>query len=346
MRFPNGIYHEPGIYFGMPESEYHSDYALGSTDLRNLLISPIQFYHHSRANPFRDEDKDTPARLRGRAIHKCVLEGRDAFDKLYFPKPPKPTEGQLVTVEHLKAKAKELGIAVSGRKDDLIARIVEMDPATPIYDIECAKHVALAGDRTMLDEDLYANILVASQNIGRSPQMQDAFSGGYPEVSVFWTQQGIPMRARFDYLKPKAVVDLKSTRNHFGQIWSVAVPSFLARSRAEIQATHYLNARSVMRKMVKEGKVFGTHDPKWLKNVVEQDEYVFVFVIYQDEGAPLTQGVIFRKDDDDYEVAQMSIDQAIASYKYGFDKFGSDIWVEEPKLEYWSSLDFPMWRGT
>lgn len=346
MRFQDGLYHDPGIYFGMPEDEYHADCSLGSTDLRNLIVSPAQYYWYSSANQHRKPQKDTKALRYGRAIHKCVLEGYDEFSKFYAKQYGKPLPGQLVTVEDLKQKCKEIGIASSGKKDLLIERILEIAPDTPIYDVEVARYNAKIGDRTVLEDDDFYEIIMAAENIKANEHLKHAFDNGVPEVSVFWEQQGIPCKARFDYLKPKVIVDLKSTRNALQQRWPVAVANFLARGRYEIQATHYMNGRTIMPILYEQGLVDGDYDPDWLERVIMTPDFQFVFVVYQAEGTPLTQGVIFSKEEEDFDVAQDMIDIAFSKYREGFETFGTKEWVEPGLIEYWGSMDWPMWKGT
>lgn len=346
MKFANGLYHEPGIYFGMPEDEYHADCSLGSTDLRNLIVSPLQYYWYSPANPNRGPGKDTPALRYGRAIHKCVLEGREAFDALYAKKYQKPLPGQLVTSEDLKQKCKELGIASSGTKAVMTERILELAPDTQIYDVEVARYNAQIGDRIVLEESDYYEIILAAENIKANMHLEHAFQNGMSEVSVFWEQQGVPCKARFDYLKPRAVVDLKSTRNALNQRWSVAVSNFLARGTYEIQATHYLNGRTILPILFNEGLVYGECDEKWLQSVVDEQDYKFVFVVYQAEGPPLTHGVIFSREENDYLVAMDMIETCFSRYREGFESYGSAEWVEPGHIEYWGNMDWPMWKGT
>lgn len=346
MKFANGLYHEPGIYFSMPEDEYHADCSLGSTDLRNLIVSPLQFYWNSSVNPSRKPDKDTPALRYGRAIHKCVLEGREAFDALYAKKYQKPLPGQLVTLEDLKQKCKELGIASSGTKATLTERILELAPDTPIYDVEVARYNAHIGDRIILEESDYYEIIMAADNIKANMHLEHAFQNGMTEVSVFWEQQGIPCKARFDYLKPRAVVDLKSTRNALQQDWPVAVANFLARGRYEIQATHYMTARAILPILFNEGLVYGECDEKWLQSVVDEPNFQFVFIVYQAEGPPLTHGVIFSQEEEDFAVSVDMIDMAFSRYRNGFEAYGTNEWIEPGRIEYWGSMSWPMWKGT
>jgi hypothetical protein len=346
MRFKDGVYHEPGVYFGMPEDEYHADWSLGSTDLKALLISPLEFYHRSRANPFRPPEKDTPALQYGRAIHKCVLEGREAFDKLYAPKAPAPREGALVTSEDLKRHCEFLGIAKSGTKAQMIERIRAVDKTVIIHDEDVDAYMRTVEGKTLLDDYTYAEILLAAENIRCNPDLAEAFSGGVPEVSIFYELGGVPVKARLDYLKPRAIVDLKSTRNALGMPWETAVPNFLARGNYAVQGVAYMNARRMIGHFMREKKIFGDHDPKWLKKVVSAFEFSFVFVVYAAEGAPLAMGVIFNEDEPEYEIATTKMLTAIELYREGFSKYGESRWVDPRSLERWGNLSWPMWYGT
>src|SRR5262245_8349396 len=69
---------EPGVYFGLPSAEYHADPSLGSSDLKRLLRSPADYWWSSAMNPDRQPTPDSPAKQKGRALHKLVLEGAEA----------------------------------------------------------------------------------------------------------------------------------------------------------------------------------------------------------------------------------------------------------------------------
>jgi len=43
-----------------------------------LLRSPSDYWWESHLNPERSPDNDTPAKQKGRALHKLVLEGEQA----------------------------------------------------------------------------------------------------------------------------------------------------------------------------------------------------------------------------------------------------------------------------
>lgn len=347
--FTCGHYHEPGIYFGMPFDEYVNDWSLGSSDLGNLLISPSTYYWWSKANPFR-KDKETPALRYGRAVHKAVLEGQEAFDAEYAPKAPDPEPGMLVTLEDLKAKCEELGLPKSGTKATLVRRIREAGDDTPIYEEVVEEYKAKAGNRIMLDPDVYGEIQMASKVIRMNPHLVNAFQGGYPEVSVFFEHLGVPLRARFDYLKPKAVVDLKSTRNHLKMPWNTAVANAIARYDYPVQAAAYLAARAAAARFIEEGRVYGATSAippdDWLQALLDEPEFCFVWVFYQAEGAPITKGVIFDHKSSEFVTANQKISHAIDIYKQYISEFDEDLWIEATEMASFDNMPLPLWYGT
>jgi hypothetical protein len=76
-----------GIYFDLPEDDYHADPALGSTDVKRLLASGADYWWLSSLNPNQPEHRSSPALEFGRALHKHVLEGRQAFASRYVRRP-------------------------------------------------------------------------------------------------------------------------------------------------------------------------------------------------------------------------------------------------------------------
>lgn len=343
-KFSKGHYHEPGIYFGMPFEEYRDDWSLGSSDLTNLGISPSTYYWHSRANPLRDEDRETPSLRYGRAIHKAVLEGGEAFEAEYAPKAPPPTPDMLVTLEDLKARCVELGIPKSGTKAALVERIREAGDTTPIYEEVVEEYRQKAGNRIMLDPRIYGEVQMASRVIGMNPHLANAFQGGHAEVSVFFENHGVPMRARFDYLKPKAVVDLKSIRNHLKMPWDTAVANAIARFNYPIQAAAYLAARAAAARFIANGQIYGEAPPdEWLQAVVDEDDFCFVWVFYQAEDAPITKGVMFDEECEEFTVANQRIIHAIDLYKQYLTEFDGELWIEASPIDSFSSLSMPLW---
>jgi exodeoxyribonuclease VIII len=62
-----------GVYKDLNEQEYHLDPALGSTSIKYLLESPLQYWYHSPFNKGKKEETSEALKL-GRAIHSAILE--------------------------------------------------------------------------------------------------------------------------------------------------------------------------------------------------------------------------------------------------------------------------------
>ena len=167
---------EPGIYFGLEAELYHADPALGSTDVKRLLVSAPDYWWHSRLNPARPtETEPTPAQAFGRAVHLMVLEGEAAFSAAYMREPD--PDGLLMTMDHLTQwltdnadRVAEAGVAkLPKTKAGMVALISGIDPAARILDKIRAD--ADEAGVTILRAEEYDRIMVASQMIRRNPEL-------------------------------------------------------------------------------------------------------------------------------------------------------------------------------
>jgi hypothetical protein len=299
------VEHAPGIYFGLDESRYHADSALGSTSMKKLADSPPDYWFDSPHNPMREEDDgDTPARRFGRAVHKFVLEGRAAFESAYAP-----TDFSGATRE---GKAERARIAEAGK--------------TPIK-----------------RED-WNRIQLAGTIIRSNPSISTAFDGGMPEVSVFWERDGIRRKARFDYLKPRAIIDLKSNANQMQTSFVESCRRAIASYRYDIQPAHYGEARELVPQFAADGAVYGDHDPTWLKRVADAKEWAFVWVFYQSQGAPLTWATKVSPGNGLLDLARSTLAKAEENYRKFLDRFGLEQpWVLSDPLEEIDVNDIPTW---
>jgi hypothetical protein len=334
-----------GVYFGLDEDKYHADPALGSSNIRDLLIDPAVYWFKSNMNPLEEEESEPSAALiKGSAFHKIVLEGEDAFDAEYVRGiNVKEHPGALVTIDDLKAWLKEKGREVSGKKIDLIKRVHSINPQVPIIDV--MKEELEATGKIILPWKSYDEVVVSSAMISKNPTLSKSFKGGMPEVSVFWTQDGVRFKCRFDYLKVRAIGDLKSFTNIMEKPVQVAVNQAIWGKRYDIQASHYMNGRSQLPQLVADGAVFGDHDPEWLKKVAASDRYTFVWVFYQSTGAPLTHAVQFDRGTMMDQVAQAEIQKAVNLYRDNLEKFGTDMWIRQEDIHVMTDSDVPAWVG-
>src|SRR5690349_5803745 len=74
--------HVPGIYFGMPEEEYHADRSLSASGIKDIHVTPLTFWMRSGFNENRLDDSSEP-KERGKAFHARLLEGPEAFKARY-----------------------------------------------------------------------------------------------------------------------------------------------------------------------------------------------------------------------------------------------------------------------
>lgn len=344
--------HAEGVYFGLSDVEYHADPALGSTDIRCLMRSPADYWWQSAMNPLCPEDNDTPARLWGRAFHKLVLEGRDAFERAYAGEPNKSDYPEaLVTVEDLKGALHEAGVTVkAAKKGDLADAVRKNCAGAVIWDDVLAafgRDVA-AGGKTPLPAATYAELVMSGAQIAKNDALREAFRNGRPEVSVFWENEGVRLKARFDYLRLKQVVDLKSFRNSNGAPVEKAVASAIATHRYDVQAAHYLTGHGWVGEFVGQQRVFGSGIPskKWLSHLSVEPEYWLVF--YQAEGAPITLMRRFRMGSPVIDFANLEVARAIQAYRDNLAEFGASQWLYRDPLAAEPDVDFdqlPKWMG-
>jgi hypothetical protein len=296
-----------GVFFNLPDAQYHDDDALGSTDLKRLLRSAPDFWWHSKFNPLRKPEEEStlsPALIFGRAVHKCVLEGRGFFEAHYAPT---DFAGNLRAGKEERAEITEAGKVPLKRED-------------------------------------YERILVASQFIRANPHLSEAFAGGYPEVSVFWEEDGIRFKARFDYLKLRAITDLKSIRNSRGIDFVEACRRRFADDRFDLQAEHYCHAREQIAGLMEKGLVFGDYDPDWLRKAAHEDPFAFVFVWWQADDAPITWACSLSRGSPILKAGRSGIEAAVHRYRSFMNQFGPDqAWVLTEPVSELDSEELPPW---
>lgn len=335
--------HPDGIYFGMSDAVYHADKALGSTGLKKLVGNAPDFWWESWMNPARDENDDTPAKIFGRQLHLCVLEGRDKFIAKYAPEPISDNyQGCLKTADDLRDFLSEKKASKSGSKAELIARAKQFPDCPAIFD-EVLILAQKSGKELIKFKD-YAKILAASAFIKANKTLANAFEGGQPEVSVFWTVEGIRFKARFDYLKLNAITDLKSIANRNDKEFAKACRDAVASYDYIISAEHYTEGRRQLKRLLSEGRVFGSYDPEWLAKVAANEVFAFVFVFWQKDGAPISYGIKLSPGNPLFSYARSMIAQAVDNYRTYLAEFGTETaWVPSTPLEELDETDLPVW---
>jgi hypothetical protein len=258
--------------------------ALGSSDIKTLA-SCAPDYWHQRFGPFAGEREDTVATEYGRAAHVRIVEGKAAFDAQYYRRLDRGEyPDALVTVEDIKAVLTERGAKVSGKKDDLIARLLELEPDAPIWDRIVGEHESRNAGCVPLSADGIARIEYAATIVEHDPSAAELMRRGYAEVSVFWTDfdTGTPLKARFDRLHPGLVVDFK-TFSKRDLTMDRAITRSIQTYRYDIQEAHYLDAAGQLASLPH----FGEVDADWIRAVRSAQEWRFAFVFQKTDGMPL-----------------------------------------------------------
>lgn len=339
--------HEPGVYFGMSESDYFADESIGSSDLKTLARSPADWWWYSSHNALRPPEQESDGKRFGSALHKALLEGLEAYEATYFIRPA-PPEGSYRTIDDLKALLEASGHAYkkSARKDELIATVVTHFPNVIIYDRWLEEQAAEFAGRDEISEAWDQAIRLMARIVKAHPELKDAFIGGAPEVTVFWDEDGIRFRSRFDYLKAQGVFDLKSIANWRGDDFRKACLKEIANRSYDVQAAHYIDARAQMVKLMREGRVFGEVDPAFPKELLKAPAFAFVFVFMQTIGSPRALPIVFPQGNTVHETGQRVKAAAIENYKTYRERFGlAEMWVEvdqlwTPGLDDWAGASF------
>jgi hypothetical protein len=327
-----------GMHFSLPADVYHSVPALSSSGIKNLLISgPDFWYRTSWLNPDH-VDEETEAMVIGRAYHKRILEGRDAFRADYAPTFEPPPDS-LRTVDDIKDALIKHGVEKpKGLKGELIEQLLEIQPNALILDELRADYETLHHGKELLSHNLIASIETAAKMIECHPENKKLVSGGFPEVSVIWTSDDIRFKARFDYLKPKAIVDLKTFGNFMNKPIDAAIYSAMASGKYHIQAAFYMRAFQAAQAAAKP-KDFPGPDG-WLRQFTDAEEPGFYFLWQQKGVAPLARAKKFTRGSI-WSCGEVAIDEAIRRFRHYMEKYGELPWVDDAVIEDFQDDHFP-----
>lgn len=345
--------HEPGVYFGMPEEEYHADPSFSSSGAKQILVTPLTYWIHSRLNPdFEDHDSDS--KRFGRAMHKRIVEGEAAFLETYAVEPdiadfPGALDGASMLREHLGA----LGLKKSGTIAEMCERIRDAAPDTVLWPDIVADFRTRNIHRTIISKDSMREINTRARIVEAHPDASRAFSGGVPEVSIFWIDgdTGVPMKCRLDYLKAKAVIDQKNFANLNDAPPEIAfVNRSLIQYRYDVQAVIYLHGLKQAIAMP-DSALRGPVDMDWWRQVQACEDHAFFFVAIQSGPVPNVVVKQFVRhypangERMDYFVgAWRSYRRAVETFADCLKRFGTDRpWIDHGQRQVLHDEDLPLW---
>jgi hypothetical protein len=349
----------PGIWFGLDEELYRKVPALSSSGIRNLLISPLDYWTASHMNPAYVDEK-TDAMVLGTALHRRLLEP-ERFSRLYAAWPriedyPNAVDGG----DALKALCGDLGLKKSGKIADMCERILEANPDAELWPVIKADLIKGHAGKILLDAKKLDDIERAARIVFAHDAAKKALTGGYSEVSIFWVDEetGVPLKCRTDNLKVKSVVDVKSFSNPLGKPLSVAVAGAVANGRYDVQAVMYDAGVAAAKQMLRARGSEVLHGAgeipnDWLLAFAACQRHAFAFVFIE-TGTVTNVKVREFKEFEGYGGQGMTMNAYWGAGMSGFrrgvrlyvecmKKFGPNKpWIDDEPMKPFVDLEFPM----
>lgn len=371
---------EPGIYFGMPEEEYHAIHAASTSGLKRLSVSSMDYWADSVLNPDRNLDENGEAKVEkehfnfGKAIHCLVLEGEDCYsnryvvglDKREFP-------DRLETIDEVKAAIVNAGekpvsrVPVGGegptraaKKEDWIDQLLALDPDAEIWERIVSDFREKHEGAMFISANIDRRVRIAAKMILGHRGIAALLEGGYPEVSVFWycRETGCPMKARFDKLTLDLVADLKSFSNRNAKPINRAIETTIANFRYNVQVSIYLEAAEEAKQMIREldgrpiedvvhyqgDPVFWPRAAEWCEVWAKRPAARFLFIFQQTGLAPVTRGR-FMPDGPLIDLTRRLVAELKRKFVACCEVYGADPWVDFEEVDEIDEDRIPMWAS-
>lgn len=240
-------------------------------------------------------------------------------------------------------------------KADWIRQLLELEPEAEIFDVLQAQFLAEHDGKLVITAEQYQQLHVATHMIEHDPEIQDAFRGGYAEVTLIWycEKTGVPMKARVDYLKLDEIVDLKTVGNQRDRSIETAIRFEIAGYHYNFQPVVYFEGvdavREVVRKQglsaihVAEGYGYPADDVrtwalKWAKSRAPVE---FLWVFQQKGDAPITRGVRFPRTGITHQDTEFLIDRAKRHFLQFSEVFETEPWLDIKPVYTIADEDIP-----
>jgi len=373
----------PGIYFGMPEEEYFALPALSSHGVKDLASSPMLYWSRStflsdiaRKRKAERDEKERLHHTIGKAYHCRIMEGREAFDERFAVwLTEEECEGALDGTDQIKAAITAAGhkpfskvedrlpdsdgvgetYMRSAKKADWIDQLLDIDPDARILDKLNEQHMAAHRGKAFITAEALDQIEVAAAMIAADPEVRHAFVGGHAEVVLIWhcPTTGVPMKARCDYLKLGAVVDLKTVANQQGRSIERAIAHEIANYRYVIQPSVYVEGVEVVRNLVRHGKATvsipltvphaGAAIIDWVEQWAHGTSVEWLWVFQQKGDAPITRGLFYPLQGTTKTVTDEIVRKMKARFRTMSETYGVDPWLDVAPIYDMADEDLPPW---
>ncbi len=341
----------PGVYFDLDEETYHSAFALSYSGIKDFRVSPFLWWSKSSLNPRLDkvqaEEKFSEAKTLGQAFDARIICGKDYFSARYVPALTHADHpDSLRTMDDLKSWLETKGLPKTAKtKAELIDRAIAADPTVRIWDAILDGYTQENAGKTFLDADWVERIELAAALIEKHPELSKALQGGAPQVSVIWNceRTGVPCRARFDYLKQKLIVDLKTLEARGDMPLENAIAKEIGFRKYYIQAAMYREAAAQIPALIKGGQVSGTAPAGFLEALTRHPDKQFGW-IFQIKGiAPQAFGYILPESSMLWAIGETEVDNAKHSFRDCIDRFGADPWIDPTGFRNLDDTAVPAW---
>lgn len=349
----------PGIYFDMPESTYHAIHAGSSSGLKKLSTSSMDYWAESVLNPAKEETDNKYLEL-GKAYHKRIVEGKAAFDAAYAVQiEQRGIEGLLQSSDEIKAAIVAAGHKPctrgfddntrAAKKADWIEQLLTIDPDAKVWDRIVEDHAKACEGRATISVKTHLRVEIAAKMIESHPELSHVFRKGHAEVSFFWfcPVTGCPMKARVDYLKLRAIVDLKSFSNKTGAPISRAIEKAIAAYRYNLQVVIYDEAVEAAKALIRargNPVIHGTPEQiEWATRWADiKEPPAFLFVFQQTGNAPVARGRRMPRGMV-FDVTRRAAETLKFKWVACAETFGCDPWLDIEPIDDIDDEAIPLW---
>lgn len=344
----------PGVYFDLDEDAYHGAFGLSYSGIKAFRVSPYFWWAQSPLNPrlaqVLAEERGSEAKTLGQAFDARIICGKEYFAARYAQELTHADHpDSLRTVDDLKGWLEERSLAKTGKtKDVLITRVLEHDPTAKIWDAILQAYEFKHEGKTFLSADWMEKIEVAAALIEMHPELSLALRGGAPQVSIIWNceKTGVPCRARFDYLKQKLIVDLKTFEPRGDMNLESAIGKEIGFRKYYIQAAMYQEAAAQIPRFIQEGKIFGTAPDGFIDKLARHPDKAFGWIFQIKGPAPQAFGYMLPPQSVLWTIGNSEVDNAKHLFRACLDRFGADPWLDPVGFRNLDDANVPAWSMT
>lgn len=335
-----------GIYFNLPEDEYHAAPGLSNSAMKDLYVSPLNFWD-KHINPEPPEREETSAQTIGKALH-CRLLEPVRFRAEYVRALDKGDYVDLLdTQDNLKTFCRSNDLPVSGNKGELINRIHAAGHNPLIWEELKTQHEKQSEGKVVLKPADYDLIEEAAGKAMADPLILQLLKDGFPEVSIFVEDEGVMLKCRIDYLRVGGSVDLKTFNNSRGKPAQKAIFESLYYEGYYIQAAVYHYIRELARVKLAAGEIKAHDAPEgFIENFIKAENHIFGLV-FVESSRPFHLDVRILKPNDSrqsnlyWTTGLMRLNDMKQEYQECLQKWGKEEWREPCQARDLSDLDMP-----